>query len=49
MDEQILIILNNESRKIEELFYKKEIYKMDLTISVLGEGLPSAKEEIVEN
>lgn len=44
MDEQIMTILNNEIRKIEELFHKKEINKMDLTISILGEGLPSVKE-----
>lgn len=49
MDEQIMIILNNESRKIEQLFCNKEIKKMDLTISILGEGLPSMKEENAEN
>lgn len=49
MDEKIINILNNESKKIEKLFNMEDINKMDLTISILGEGLPSTNEENAEN
>ena len=49
MDEKIINILDIESEKLEKMFNMEDINKMDLTISILGEGLPSMKEGNAEN